>query len=42
MSEMNTRHKNERDDLLKAKEDELNRFNKLYEDEMNEFNKQSE
>lgn len=42
MSEMNARHKSERDNLMKSKEDELGRFNKLYEDEMDAFNKQSE
>ena len=29
---MNAKHKQERDDLNKAKEDEINRFTKLYED----------
>lgn len=39
---MNARHKRERDDLNKAKEDELGRFTNLYETEMGNFDKKSQ
>lgn len=39
---MNARHKRERDDLNRAREDQLGRFNQLYENQMKEFDAQGD